>query len=481
MKSIRQYISQSLGLDSPPHCTLYKLLLYEPGSFFKPHRDTEKEDKMFGTLVIQLPSKYEGGQLVVQHKLEAKLFDFSHNPFDMVFTAFYCDCQHEVKPVTSGYRLCLVYNLVYEGEGPLPVATDLEAQRTMMMEILRRWRINRMKEPLKAVFLLDHQYTENSLRFAKLKNTDHLKANLIREACMAVGFRVFLAKLTLKQTGFAEDEQTFIPDLGETNSISLQFFIDARDQEEKISRLPVFGDEFDVVAMKRQKPDEQEFSEATGNEGATMERWYYRAVVVLWPVENDQLVIHEGMLKTLQHWTDEVVKSRFQKKELMANCIYMANWFLRHKDDFERMPLADIGKIFLKLHELESVKNFLKGGMLFYFKNNDQNKLTASDSLFLNACEQFGFQAMQEEVENIFRKREINGPIELLAELQFISFPNANKTPNPIQPEIYNYYLNRLITELDQHSFHDMNQKSVQRIVQLAEHMTDAILPTLFM
>ena len=36
---------------------LYKLLLYEPGGFFKKHRDTEKAEGMFGTLVIQLPSR----------------------------------------------------------------------------------------------------------------------------------------------------------------------------------------------------------------------------------------------------------------------------------------------------------------------------------------------------------------------------------------------------------------------------------------
>jgi hypothetical protein len=30
---------------------LYKLLVYGPGGHFKPHRDTEKEAGMFGTLV----------------------------------------------------------------------------------------------------------------------------------------------------------------------------------------------------------------------------------------------------------------------------------------------------------------------------------------------------------------------------------------------------------------------------------------------
>ena len=40
--------------------TLYKLLVYETGGLFRPHRDTEKADGMFGTLVLVLPSAHSG-------------------------------------------------------------------------------------------------------------------------------------------------------------------------------------------------------------------------------------------------------------------------------------------------------------------------------------------------------------------------------------------------------------------------------------
>lgn len=42
---------------------LYKLLLYEPGCFFAKHRDNERIAGMWGTLVVQLPSEYEGALL----------------------------------------------------------------------------------------------------------------------------------------------------------------------------------------------------------------------------------------------------------------------------------------------------------------------------------------------------------------------------------------------------------------------------------
>ena len=40
---------------------LYKLLIYEPGGFFAPHRDTEKADGMVATLVVALPVLGRGG------------------------------------------------------------------------------------------------------------------------------------------------------------------------------------------------------------------------------------------------------------------------------------------------------------------------------------------------------------------------------------------------------------------------------------
>lgn len=44
-----------------------------------------------------------------------KTYDFGQStaraPFSMHFTAHYADLEHEIKPVTSGYRLALVYSL----------------------------------------------------------------------------------------------------------------------------------------------------------------------------------------------------------------------------------------------------------------------------------------------------------------------------------------------------------------------------------
>src|SRR5206468_492999 len=108
-------VQAELGLEKQElRSHLYDLLLYEPGSFFLPHRDGEKLDRMVATLVIVLPSSYEGGELVVRHEGQEQTIDFGsleNSAFRIHFAAFYADCEHKVRPLRKGYRLCLVYNL----------------------------------------------------------------------------------------------------------------------------------------------------------------------------------------------------------------------------------------------------------------------------------------------------------------------------------------------------------------------------------
>ena len=95
---------------------LYKLLLYEKDCFFSKHRDNERIENMFATMVLQLPSEYEGAILRVHspsHPDVNKEFDFGapSSANSMNFAAFYADCYHEVSSLTSGSRVALVYNL----------------------------------------------------------------------------------------------------------------------------------------------------------------------------------------------------------------------------------------------------------------------------------------------------------------------------------------------------------------------------------
>jgi predicted 2-oxoglutarate/Fe(II)-dependent dioxygenase YbiX len=123
-RSLARIVEQAaggLGVTGPVAAELYKLLVYDEGSFFVSHRDTEKRDGMFATLAIVLPSNYTGGELLVRHRDREVRFDLRcPDPSQAAFAAFYADCLHEVLPVTSGCRLTLIYNLLRQEPADRP-------------------------------------------------------------------------------------------------------------------------------------------------------------------------------------------------------------------------------------------------------------------------------------------------------------------------------------------------------------------------
>ncbi|TFK59796.1 hypothetical protein BDN72DRAFT_749639, partial [Pluteus cervinus] len=100
---------------------LYQLNVYDKGSFFKAHRDTPRNSKMFASLVVVFPAAHEGGKLLLRHDGEEWTFDAAEilsattSP-SAAFVAFYSDVEHEVTLVESGYRVTLTYNVYLGGK-----------------------------------------------------------------------------------------------------------------------------------------------------------------------------------------------------------------------------------------------------------------------------------------------------------------------------------------------------------------------------
>ncbi|KAE9264566.1 hypothetical protein PR003_g32760, partial [Phytophthora rubi] len=114
---LRKVIADRLGYaDVPLECVLYKLLVYGEGGHFVKHQDTEKEDGMIATLVVQPPSEHEGGDLVVYR--DGKLayrHDFGKADGSAAYAphyaVHYADAEHALEKVTKGFRLVLVYSI----------------------------------------------------------------------------------------------------------------------------------------------------------------------------------------------------------------------------------------------------------------------------------------------------------------------------------------------------------------------------------
>ena len=209
LQTILLRAAEGLGVSGPLDAEFYKLLVYDQGSFFVWHRDTEKLPGMFATLILALPSVSAGGELVVRHKdREARLDLRCEDPSEVCFAAFYADCVHEVLPVTSGYRLVLVYNLVWHGRGGLPEPPHYAVEEDVVAGLLKDWAGGPPPpddaSTVKLVYPLEHSYTQAELGFQTLKGADAGKVQIVAAAAERSGCEVHLALVSIEESGSAE-------------------------------------------------------------------------------------------------------------------------------------------------------------------------------------------------------------------------------------------------------------------------------------
>lgn len=215
MKSILSSVCNGLQLSSGSEdvtAELYKLLLYEEGAFFKPHQDSEKTPGMFGTLLVCLPSEHQGGDLILSHNGGKHEFKTSpHSYFGMSFAAWYADVFHEVKPVTSGYRLVLTYNLLRQDgtpvREPLP---SMASHKDRLLPYLSQYSscATKKRYPKYLVHKLEHQYTGKSLRFELLKGADRGQVQCLEQAARQLGFDLYFATMERAISTFdGQDEE----------------------------------------------------------------------------------------------------------------------------------------------------------------------------------------------------------------------------------------------------------------------------------
>jgi len=313
-------IRHELGL--PEGCRLeaelHDLLVYGPGQFFLPHQDAEKRDDMIGSLVVLLPSAFSGGSLVVRHHDERMTVRGSRSKLSLV--AFYADCEHEVRPVRSGYRVALTYHLSAKGRArpaaPPPGASERLADAVRAhfeTPTPPRWHGDAPGSPPdRLVYLLDHQYTRRGLRWERLKNADAWRGSALREAARRLDCEAVLAQAEVHETWSCIDadwdwrrgrrgDRAFgepFDDLDDApadlelldlidDDIVLRHWVGAGRPLAGASSRVAHGELRYTKPSGDLEPLESEYTPYMGNWGNTLDRWYHRAAIVLWPRERD--------------------------------------------------------------------------------------------------------------------------------------------------------------------------------------------------
>lgn len=172
---------------------------------------------MFATIVVVLPSQFQGGEVHVSHGRRSKVFDASSGSlFTTTALAWYTDVVHEVKPVTSGFRLALSFNLIRNPSAlAVPRAPSFDGAIQQLERVLKAWRhadadgtdpVTGESSPQKLAYILDHEYSEANLSFDQLKGRDLSLVQTLKDVCEQEGFQLGLGSLSYSQSGEAEGD-----------------------------------------------------------------------------------------------------------------------------------------------------------------------------------------------------------------------------------------------------------------------------------
>ncbi|GEM_PF-1367071 len=301
MEDLVDAVGEDLGIEGKIRSELYKLLIYKKGGFFLRHRDSEKKKGMFGTLVLGLPSRHEGGALLVRHQGEEQRvsFDGDEGLYGLRFAAFYADCEHEVERIRKGFRICLIYNLFLVSPSseakPPSLRGKVSKLAFLFADLLEEGGVQKIAVPLA------HQYTKEALREMVLKGQDRTRVEVLRRVAKTLGYDCHLATLVRYQGGlpspeglqkyhapydkevFPESSDVLDWEWLEEDRTVLESFVSLEGNSFEGGSLRLSEEEMILRGKWEDLPLTQQLNERTGNIGVTMERWYRQSVAVLWP------------------------------------------------------------------------------------------------------------------------------------------------------------------------------------------------------
>lgn len=492
---------EELGLPKNSKLTaeLHNMLIYEKAHFFKPHQDTEKSDGMIATLVVILPTEHQGGELIIDHLGVKKVYKFQLTEMNKLSCiAFYADCYHEVKEVTSGYRASLTYNLIlekYTGNIKTLYDRDFNSRlrnalknyffQTVDVAQVSAWQ---EKKPKKIVYLLDHQYTQSSLSWDSLKNTDQLRVNALLSISDELNLEAHLALADMKETWDCEfdyqeyryrrrkcyeeqEEEEGTPTYIMDTNITLRHWINQDGNSvEHGDFTPSNNEVCWTGANEKFKPYDSEYEGWMGNYGNTLDRWYHRAAIILWGKHDAYPILFEmdqdSFIKeifSLKNSKDGLPKLRDM---LQHTALYWEHYVRRHK---EQSDITNILELVLYLNDPAISKDLLTA--------YDISILNAKNiMLWVKLIAQYGGEWFVKIFKLITSKNEKyrHEHLEIKEYSEIIRLLNKQAIPHEVIDRIVDYQLTTLKLRHEKQSMHYQHKES-NRITEMTDFILGAI------
>ncbi len=325
---------------------------------------------MFGTLIIGLPSAHTGGELSLRFDGTEKSVNFHDHPtYEMPFVSFYGDCEHEISPVTSGYRVCLAYNLVSNKKKTITQPKAAKHYVKKLSTILAHTMSKEENLSAPQLLLLDHQYTPTNFSLNELKGNDRLRAVSLLEAAEGSPYHAKLCLLTHYQMGELEGGYDFdryrnygnSNEKGEMGEIYEEYSQVKHWGEDKLpsmGELDVSNSNFINKLQINGNPIEEYEEGYTGNAGMSMEYWYHYGAIMLWSKTHHFDLLSSQTLDIKLSWL---------------------SYYLEQKDD------ETVGKMLTSLKDHHSEVSYY-----YNFPNCDviaKGLIYLNNCLMLDACE----------------------------------------------------------------------------------------------
>ena len=152
-------------------------------------------------------------------------------------------------------------------------------------------------------------------------------AAVLRDAAAAAGCDLHLALLSIEESGWAEysggrwgEEQYEVGEVTDSSK-TLHDWRHPDGGRPAMAALPFFEAEVcPPGALEGAEDEEPEFEEATGNEGASFERFYQCAALVLWPRAARHRVVLRGGLDVAVPFLGELVRHWEAAGRLPGGC-----------------------------------------------------------------------------------------------------------------------------------------------------------------
>lgn len=183
----------------------------------------------FAMMAVVLPSEHDAGDVCLSYGRSQKTFRCcSSSQCDTAVITWFNGVKYEMAPLTSGYRLELLYALVHTTDLPKPALPEDDRLAEQFRKDLIRWNDSRGSPHAleKILYLLSSVYPSGTLKSSCLKGSDTIIAGVLEKEATQLGFCLGFAEISGQKGGDSLTVSNLVDFNGRHLSAELDFTLE---------------------------------------------------------------------------------------------------------------------------------------------------------------------------------------------------------------------------------------------------------------